>query len=243
MRSDMKKVVVERPRGGSWKPNRKFGARLRYIPDHDYEEEVKRVGISQSYRYKWGEKWFTDVLGPLRKFLHSRVGRPWDEVYSELCAGLDKRKATGRHIFVHVDAMVEKHCHTGDSRTYICGKSWSRDSFYVDPRTGLLCLAARLDKEQRMAWRQEYLLRNPITKVKLAHNIFYERHNGFWYRVRYENIRIGEPCGYHWDILANQRVRLKPGLYCVAVEKKQCGRAELAKVKTLLRLAESKRRL
>lgn len=41
MRSDMKKVVVERPRGQSYVPNRKFGARLPYLPDHDYDEQPK----------------------------------------------------------------------------------------------------------------------------------------------------------------------------------------------------------
>jgi hypothetical protein len=110
----MKKVVVERPRGQSYVPNRKFGARLPYLPDHDYDEQPKRVGISASYRdYGYSAKWFTDVLGPLRRFLEKNVGRPWNDVYSEMCTSLDKRKATGKHIFDHAMDMVETNCFLG----------------------------------------------------------------------------------------------------------------------------------
>lgn len=39
MRPDMKKVVVERPRWGSRQSNRKFSARLKYVPGHEYAEQ------------------------------------------------------------------------------------------------------------------------------------------------------------------------------------------------------------
>jgi hypothetical protein len=62
----MKKVVVERPRGQSYVPNRKFGASLPYLPDHDYDEQPKYMGISASYRdYSYSAKWLKDLLGPL----------------------------------------------------------------------------------------------------------------------------------------------------------------------------------
>src|SRR5437763_3866561 len=98
MRSDMKKVVVERPRWGSRLRNEKFGARLRYIPGHDYDEQPRKARGFESYGEGGCGKYFTDVLGPLERFLRTNIGRPWDKVYSELCAGLDKRKTTGLHI-------------------------------------------------------------------------------------------------------------------------------------------------
>src|SRR5215467_9380627 len=133
MRSDMKKVVVERPRWGSRGRNRKFGARLRYIEDHDYEEQPKKALGFESYRSaKYAEKEFTDVLNPLERFLRSNLGRPWDKVYSELCAGLDKRKTTGLHIFQHLKHMVKTDCYFGvDGKLYTHG--WRREvfGFYV----------------------------------------------------------------------------------------------------------------
>src|SRR5215468_8483179 len=71
MRSDMKKVVVERPRWGSRVRNQKFGARLRYIEGHDYEEQPKKARGFESYHDGCG-KYFTDVLGPLVRFLRSK---------------------------------------------------------------------------------------------------------------------------------------------------------------------------
>src|SRR2546423_10092554 len=71
MRSDMKKVVVERSRWGSRLRNQKFGARLQYIPDHDYDEQPKKARGFESFHNGWGKS-FTDVLGPLYRYLHNR---------------------------------------------------------------------------------------------------------------------------------------------------------------------------
>src|SRR5579883_3019933 len=145
MRSDMKKVVVERPRWGSRQRNRKFGARLRYIEDHDYDEQPKRVSISESYRDPDYEKEFTDVLGPLQKFLRRHVGVPWNDIYSEMCASLDKRKVTGKHVFDHLERMVEVNCYEGaDGKMYTLKQDYLVSGLYVHPQSGLLCLAPRL---------------------------------------------------------------------------------------------------
>src|SRR5579872_1933290 len=132
MRSDMKKVVVERPRWGSRQRNRKFGARLRYIEDHDYDEQPKRASISESYRNGKGKE-FTDVLGPLKKFLRRRVGMRWNDIYSEMCVGLDKRKVTGKHVFDHVKGMVELNCYEGaDGKMYTLQQDYLVSGLYVD---------------------------------------------------------------------------------------------------------------
>ncbi|MGZ4843036.1 MAG: hypothetical protein ACXV5J_14895, partial [Candidatus Angelobacter sp.] len=165
----MKKVVVERPRGQSYVPNRKFGARLPYIPDHDYDEQPKRVGISASYRdYGYSAKWFTDVLGPLRRFLEKNVGRPWNDVYSEMCASLDKRKATGKHIFDHATDMVETHCFMGTNgkvRYLRWGiEECEVDDLYVHPQTGLLCRAQPVSKREL---KRRRLLAEEITWLNI----------------------------------------------------------------------------
>ena len=35
-------------------------------------------------------------LGPLKRFLRSRVGRPWDTVFSEVCAGAGRDASPAR---------------------------------------------------------------------------------------------------------------------------------------------------
>ena len=80
----MAKVVAERPRGGR-------GARLGkgYLKDLQrtpVEDRRTREGIGA--RCRWNANWSRVHLGPLRRFLASNVGRPWDEVHSEVCREL-----------------------------------------------------------------------------------------------------------------------------------------------------------
>ena len=197
MRSDMKKVVVERPRWGSRVRNQKFGKKLRYIPGHDYEEEPKKARGFESFHDGFG-KLFTDVLGPLYRYLDSNVGRPWNKIYSEMCAGLDKRKTTGRHIFQHVEQMVERDCYVGEDgkvrysryRNHILGGGGSREvcGFYVHPRTGLLCLAPRESRRER----KRKLLSSPeeVTRLYVDNSFGYQKHEGIWYRVKLSRIVV-----------------------------------------------------
>jgi hypothetical protein len=78
MREDMSKVVIERPRSGHSLPGYKTRLRVRhYDPEKDYDDLPKRVSGSRSKYIRAGEiKYFSDLLGPLRRFLRKNVGRP-----------------------------------------------------------------------------------------------------------------------------------------------------------------------
>jgi hypothetical protein len=241
----MKKVVVERPRGQSYVPNRKFGARLRYIPDHDYDEQPKRVGISASYRdYGYSAKWFTDVLGPLERFLRRSVGRPWNDVYSEMCASLDRRKATGQHIFDHTEQMVETNCFMG-ANGKICHLRWGRDQvevngLYVHPQTGLLCWA---EPPRKRELKRKKLLAEDVTWLESTSEIGFRRHQEIWYRVQFRQVYVDRrgQLPIIRDIFLKKDVRLGYGWNLVALAKKQCNRDELKKVRSLL--SERERRI
>src|SRR5688500_16969566 len=104
MRPDMHKVLVERPRYNS----RTRGTRV--------ETHLRRHGIleddntsARGIRHFLHGKWLNEHLGPLRRYLMSNVGRPWDEIYAEICDGLDRRSATGLHILQHLDDYVDLH--------------------------------------------------------------------------------------------------------------------------------------
>lgn len=236
MRSDMKKIVVEQPRGQSYVPNRKFGARLRYVPGHDYEEQPKRVGISASYRdYGYSEKWLTDLLGPLKRFLQSRTGQSWNDVYSEMCAGLDKRKTTGQHIFGHMKQMVATNCFIGNN-----GRVWQTrwrevevEGFYVHPQTGVLCHAPRPNKR---AFKRQRMLAEEVTWLKIDDTSGYRKHSGIWYHAYFRKIFVS-----HYqqpeivrDIFLKKEVRLNYGWNLLLVTKKQCNRNELRRVQYML---------
>src|SRR6266851_5683610 len=106
MREDMAKVIVERPRHGSRDRNKEgkgYQGRLRRMP---MEEWPRREGIKE--RSCGGSKWLNEHLGPLRRYLVSQVGRPWDMVFSEICAHINRNSAVQDHVRDHVDHYVER---------------------------------------------------------------------------------------------------------------------------------------
>lgn len=244
MRSDMKKVVVERPRWGSRQRNCKFGARLKYVPEHDYDEQPKKPRGFESYN--GSGKQFTDVLGPLKGFLRKNIGRPWNKVYSELCSSLDKRKVTGKHVFDHLKDMVQTNCFIGSSGK-VCylgytGLENEVDDLYVHPRTGLLCCPRPESKRER---NRRELLAQEVQLMLLDNDTGYRKHNGQWYRVKLRHVFLRwsdpESAFATYDIFLKATIRLGYGEYWIATEKKQCNRDELKDVQRLL--AERKQKI
>jgi hypothetical protein len=64
-------------------------------------------------QYGYDHKNSTDVLGPLRDYLKSKFGQPWDDVYSEMCEHMDRRSTVGAHIFTHLGDYVDTNCWIG----------------------------------------------------------------------------------------------------------------------------------
>ena len=128
MRHDMGRVIIERPRVG--------GGRARFARGQDSEN----VSGSAPMRPRGHDrKELTNLWGPLRRFLRSHVGRPWNKVWSEICEYADARSVVGTHLRAHVHDLVE-------TRPIMQGKAaYSRagrplvNCFYVNPRTRLLC--------------------------------------------------------------------------------------------------------
>ncbi len=139
MRGDMSKVIVERPR---------WGSRIRTErPQLRSPEEAPRCE-SMGGRSRRRTKQLNENLAPLWRFIRSRVGRPWDEVYSEIRARLSPSNAVQMHVLQHVRQMVEEHVVLVDGRPHgsaawggryrpITGsRRWP--ALYVCPLTGRL---------------------------------------------------------------------------------------------------------
>src|SRR5437899_806366 len=77
-------------------------------------------------------------------WLRSQCGRPWDDVWSEICDGLSVRNATTAHVRDHADDFVVRNCtlidgEVRDSRGAPLASRWGRRGrFYVDPRDNTL---------------------------------------------------------------------------------------------------------
>jgi hypothetical protein len=145
VRSDMAKVIVERPR---------FGSRDRGKPK-GYKRRLTRFGADgppiregMKTRSLGGTKRLNEHLGPLRRYLNSQVGRPWDHIFSEICAHINRDSAVQDHVRDHIDDFVTTDVIVIDGipcqgangwrfgRPLHEGLPWR--SLYVCPHSGLL---------------------------------------------------------------------------------------------------------
>ncbi|KIG12561.1 hypothetical protein DB30_01271 [Enhygromyxa salina] len=133
----MNKLLCERPRGG-WRLKTLRASKHR----REWESEPTHGRMPGKVRRS---KWLNENLQPLRRFLLSNLGRPWDQVYSELRANLRVRKAIDLHILQHLERMVALDVRyegrvpmvlDRDGWRPIYGTRWHE--LYVCPRTGLL---------------------------------------------------------------------------------------------------------
>ncbi|MDY3561792.1 hypothetical protein R5W23_003220 [Gemmata sp. JC673] len=150
MRSDMGKVLVERPRIGRsraerW-PGKGYKKRVGKCLDAGESPPV-REGIKRSYGGQL--KHFNEHLGPLRRFISANVGRPWDKVYSEICRHVDRGNVVQKHILTHLfqyvvtnTVLIDGEPCRGEAYARRYGEplrtSDRRDQWYVCPKSGLL---------------------------------------------------------------------------------------------------------
>lgn len=156
MRSDMAKVIVERPRKKGWASHKPKGYQRR-LRRYGEDGPPQREGIQA--RWQGRTKYLNEHLGPLRRYLDSQVGRPWDKVFSEICAHIDRNSAVQDHVRDHVEEYVTVHVVLIDGIPCNGEGGWRYGEplhemrwrpWYVCPRTGLLRrVKVRARKRQR----------------------------------------------------------------------------------------------
>lgn len=215
MRKDMGKIITEKPRRGSSAKNAKTGMSIKW-QGHDGDYDIAQKQSSARHRvHGYDAKEFTDVLGPLYRYLDKQVGRPWNKVYSELCTFLDKRKVTHAHVFTHIDGYVEKDVYKGvdgkwHSRPYggLIGDRYG--GLYVHPKSGLIC---------RQKIKEADRPKRDAELYKIDKYNEYRRVDGIWYHVKLAMILVDK-----YDLKTNkgyQRLEL------CEVSKKQFNTKEL----------------
>lgn len=157
MRSDMGKVVTEAPRHGSDLPSKKYRKSIRWEGfDAEYEEPYYH-SASARRQYGFHHREFSDVLGPLRRFINSCVGKRWDDIYSELSQKLS-RNPTGRdHILTHVRFWVAVHAYQREDGLWVDKELMSHqyrdygivDGLYVHPITNIICVQRYTPRRRR----------------------------------------------------------------------------------------------
>lgn len=220
-------IVIERPRSGMRMSSRKLPAMRQQLAHITQEATVE--GLLSPYLIKTRNKtkWLSDHLGPLRRFLRSHVGQPWDQVHHKLCKRLDQRTLAGQHVIGHLWDYVERHVdiHEGVPRPKHHGCYFNSlygygDRFYVHPDTGILCLVEKKPHQPP-----------PAPKDTLVIDTYHEyrKINDLWYLITYADFPPF-PVMVVRDMLVGQRPRqTKHGLenHRYAAQKKQCNKKEI----------------
>jgi hypothetical protein len=232
MRADMHKVVIERPR---WNPGPGKHGRRANLPD---ELMPKFEGIKRPHVHRKG---LTDLLGPLKRWLHSQVGRPWNDVYSEACAVIKPDSVIRAHIKTHLLEFVERHTFMhegsvciintrrgGGIQSVTLSGRFGRSRFYVHPETGVLQVIRPLSRHERRKARQESRNR---TGRWLDHRSALKQIKGIWFACEFRVIPPDGPFKIYdhaleQDVGRGGLVR-REGVYLHCFAKRQLSRREL----------------
>lgn len=188
MRDDIAKVLVTRPRvrGGHGRKGRQL----------DHEDQPQREGMKE---HKGGTKELNEYLSPLKRFVHSQLGRPWDKVFSEISERIVPGNTVQEHILLHLYQYIHvKVVKVPVTEKFPCGlksknamSRWrggymtpvGEGELYVDPDDGIIKKAKRRihtlvssRRERRSVW------------LDASHICTQE--NGIWYSVEAKRFKI-----------------------------------------------------
>lgn len=192
MRDDMPKLMCERPRVRSWAKNhnarvRDNQARARgEFEELPKRESMKKTGVTSKRHVGYlSEKYLNEYLNPLRRFLESKVGEPWDDVYSEIRENIRLDSAVQLHVMQHLFQYVEQHVYEEDGRIYQKTqygfyKEYSelrKGEMYICPRTDILRKYGKNPYKKRDKWLFPSV-------IKLSHNkvLIDDRKGRGWHR-------------------------------------------------------------
>ncbi len=241
MRRDMSKKLVERPRWGHQMRNRDVRyqrSAMRLV--HDEDSAIAMWQHTKMRPRRGSSKCLNENLAPLRRFLKSACGRPWDKVYSEIRQNLAPTSTMDMHIMQHLWQYVRREVILEEGRVWT--KGWGgyhqtyRDgrSFYVHPRSGIL-----LEPKHRCPRRDRGPVKSTETRRVIDRETYHLYYGDVWYRVAIGPIgsRLDDA---HWDALlkdvaCGRNSQLREALYggtgLRAVEKKQLNKKELRQAK------------
>jgi hypothetical protein len=181
MRKDMAKVIVERPRRGRFvEPS----VNHRY---NDLDALPFYEGIQAGRRRGWNRKELNENLSPLRRYLVSQVGRPWNDVFSEIAANINVNSTVQNHVRDHLFDYVDINTYRDEQGIVRMsnGKGWHSifgyevTGLYVDPDDGTLQITPDKPREKYdpFAPRDGY--------IPFGYERAYQRLNGVWFEVFY----------------------------------------------------------
>jgi hypothetical protein len=137
---NLARTVIEGGRTGYSKYDRKARAQKNRAREHRLcrrlagDPDRADGAVFVPSHLDWDAVSHADRTNPCRRFLISRAGRPWDEVYSEICRKFDRRTLPGRHVIEgHLLHEVERH-RIGRYGSVVDVRTGTHELLYVDAK-------------------------------------------------------------------------------------------------------------
>ncbi len=195
MRPDFNKLLVERERHGS---GMSFGdvRHNKRASESDRLQIGGRESMKRRHKIAGEYKSFNENLNPLKGFLHSKVGKKWDKVYSEIKKTFDTRGVINNHILEHLFDYVEINTKVVGGVSMILQSQYegyvpikkkiyqgSRyPSYYVCPKDGTLKTMAKQPRRSIIKQKEADALKKKLAVSRDigTHHLFLED-DGVWY--------------------------------------------------------------
>jgi len=181
----------------------------------------------------------------INRFLRSRVGKNWDDIYSEACEAYEVKTETGRRLRDALGWIVERKVVLKDGKPYTKQgyllQSWNhREEFYICPETNALKMAPRREYTKYSSERENLVHRKD--------NEYFVCHNDIWYICEFKDWSKATETSPEVDVITKRSIVIKinwfngqtrwdchrlygRGMY--PITKKQCGKKELRELRKI----------
>lgn len=208
MREDIAKVLVERARKGgvgNRESRRNRHETRQACKDVAFNDEIetdnfrgmKRVHTAKKNSYD-NLKELNENLKPLRRFLKSKIGCKWDDVYKEIMSGLNLNNAVQYHVWQHLIGFGEVETKTYMENGIVMASGvlgprsmtdspYGGDEFYVDPRDGTLRCTKKISSPRNRNKNRTDSYRDPKNPMLQYHKV-----DGVWYEFKFRKATAEE---------------------------------------------------
>lgn len=210
MRNDFTSVIVERARYGRSRVHPKAarfplnslrGLMLDDDSDSlDFNESDTHQSMNAPWRHNRKEKRIH--LAPLRRYLRAQVGRPWNDVYSDVCHTFQGVVSNGDRLTNYIDWDVELNVRVRESDGELIterGYSLGGNTLYVHPETGILTLSPT---KPRRRWKNKP--RFEMVTIDNDHKLV--NIDGLWFVVTLATIPGDEVSERPFDVVLGRAV-------------------------------------
>lgn len=170
MRQDMAKVIVTRARLG--------GGMTRKGRVDEFENTPAIESMTRKHKAAYNNKQLNEYLSPLYRYLDKQVGRPWNDVYSEIRSQIKTGHTVQEHVLIHVKERIYENTFIEGDKIY-CLRWGSKielhsGALYVDD-----CGILRKNKVSARKVKTNHSSKNYF----IVDGVIYFKTSGIWYKA------------------------------------------------------------